>query len=95
MCATCGCGDEHVHVHADGQVHAHPHDHRHEHRHDREHASGNTVELEARILAKNDALAQQNRGWFTGREILALNLLSAPGAGKTTLLERTIAELKG
>jgi hydrogenase nickel incorporation protein HypB len=29
-----------------------------------------------------------------GREILALNLMSAPGAGKTTLLERTIANLK-
>jgi hydrogenase nickel incorporation protein HypB len=53
------------------------------------------VGLEARILAKNDALAQKNRGWFAGREILALNLVSAPGAGKTSLIERTIAELRG
>ena len=51
------------------------------------------VELEARILAKNDALAQKNRAWFRGREILALNLVSSPGAGKTTLLERTIRDL--
>jgi hydrogenase nickel incorporation protein HypB len=52
------------------------------------------VTLEARILAKNDALAATNRAWFAGREILALNLVSSPGAGKTTLLERTIRDLK-
>jgi hydrogenase nickel incorporation protein HypB len=52
------------------------------------------VELETRILAKNDALAAKNRAWFAGREILALNLVSSPGSGKTTLLERTIRDLK-
>src|SRR5262245_47257417 len=52
------------------------------------------VELEARVLAKNDALAMQNRAWFAGRETLALNLVSSPGSGKTTLLERTIRDLK-
>lgn len=52
------------------------------------------VELETQILAKNDALAARNRGWFAGREILALNLVSSPGSGKTTLLERTIRDLK-
>jgi Ni2+-binding GTPase involved in maturation of urease and hydrogenase len=52
------------------------------------------VALEARILAKNDAGAVKNRAWFSGREILALNLVSSPGAGKTTLLERTIRDLK-
>ena len=53
------------------------------------------VDVEARILAKNDAVAEKNRVWFAGREILALNLVSSPGAGKTTLLERTIRELSG
>ena len=53
------------------------------------------IELETRILAKNDALAAKNRAWFAGREILALNLVSSPGSGKTTLLERTIRDLKG
>jgi hydrogenase nickel incorporation protein HypB len=53
-----------------------------------------TVELEARILAKNDALAAKNRVWFAERNILALNLMSSPGAGKTTLLERTIRDMK-
>jgi hydrogenase nickel incorporation protein HypB len=53
------------------------------------------VDLEARLLAKNDALAAKNRAWLAGREILALNLVSSPGAGKTTLLERTIRDLRG
>jgi hydrogenase nickel incorporation protein HypB len=53
------------------------------------------IELETRILAKNDALAARNRAWFAGREMLALNLVSSPGAGKTTLLERTIRDLSG
>ena len=52
------------------------------------------VALEARVLAKNDALAAKNRAWLARREILALNLASSPGAGKTTLLERTIRDLR-
>ena len=85
------------HHHAHDHAHPHSHDHAHQHSHPHEHApsSSTVVELEARILAKNDALAQKNRGWFAGREVLALNLVSAPGAGKTTLIERTIAELSG
>lgn len=101
-----GDGDHHHHAHE--HVHGHEHDHIHEHGHDdhdhahqddhRHHhglAAGESevVELEARILAKNDALAARNRVWFAGRDILALNLVSAPGAGKTTLLERTIRDL--
>ena len=54
-----------------------------------------TIDVESRILAKNDQLAAKNRAWFAGREILALNLVSSPGAGKTTLLERTIRDLAG
>ena len=49
--------------------------------------------LEQQILAKNNLLAERNRGWFAGRGILALNMMSSPGAGKTTLLERTIRDL--
>jgi hydrogenase nickel incorporation protein HypB len=86
---------------------SHRHTHDHEHGHDHDHAHGehshhghshvhgvNEVDLETRILAKNDAMAQENRAWLKGREILALNLVSSPGAGKTTLLERTIRDLK-
>ena len=100
MCATCGCGgdaatmhDLHDHARDHDHDHRHPHGHSHERDHAHAHSHGGIVELEARILAKNDALAQKNRGWFAGREILALNLLGAPGAGKTALIERTIAEL--
>jgi hydrogenase nickel incorporation protein HypB len=51
--------------------------------------------LEQEVLAKNNLLAERNRGWLAGRNILALNLVSSPGAGKTTLLERTIRDLGG
>jgi hydrogenase nickel incorporation protein HypB len=94
----------HRHTHDHGQSHAHDHDHHphHVHGHEHDHHHGHptpapareVVDLEARILAKNDAMAEKNRAWFKGREILALNLVSSPGAGKTTLLERTIRDLK-
>ena len=89
----------HGHFHPDGSYHEHDHSHDHEHEHhehDHVHRAAPTtvVELNARILAKNDTAAGRNRAWFSGREILALNLMSGPGAGKTTLLERTIADLK-
>jgi hydrogenase nickel incorporation protein HypB len=90
--------DGHSHDHIHGHGHDHPHGDRHGH--DHVHAEGGRtparelVELETRILAKNDAIAEKNRAWFKGREILALNLMSSPGAGKTTLLERTIRDLK-
>ncbi len=92
MCGHCGCGE--THEHADGTRHSHPHHHDHGHHHGHDHAT-TLVELQTRVLAKNDALAARNRAWFAGREILALNLMSSPGAGKTTLLERTIRDLRG
>ncbi|MGI8937797.1 MAG: hydrogenase nickel incorporation protein HypB [Iamia sp.] len=54
-----------------------------------------TLTLEQEVLAQNDLGAARNRGWFEGRDILAVNLMSSPGSGKTTLLERTIADLAG
>lgn len=45
------------------------------------------------LLAENDRIAAQNRGWCEGRQVLALNLVSSPGAGKTTLLVRTLLDL--
>lgn len=90
---------DHHHGHTHHHDHDHPHDHSHEHTHDHahvhSHAHGTTISLEQEILAKNDKLAERNRGWFDGRNILALNLVSSPGAGKTTLLERTITDLSG
>jgi hydrogenase nickel incorporation protein HypB len=50
------------------------------------------VDVRVPLLEKNDILAERNRGYFLGRGIVALNLVSSPGAGKTTLLERTLDE---
>jgi hydrogenase nickel incorporation protein HypB len=53
------------------------------------------VDVEQDILHENNLLAERNRGFFEGRNILAINLVSSPGSGKTTLLERTLTDLKG
>lgn len=82
MCTTCGCGDlAHVHHH-DGSHHDGPTS-----------EGGRTVALEQQILAKNDALAEENRRWLAERQTLVVNLMSSPGSGKTTLLERTIRDV--
>jgi hydrogenase nickel incorporation protein HypB len=89
-----GHAHDHSHDHGHG-AHTHRHDHPHEaHTHHHDHGA-TTIHLQQAILARNDALAERNRGWFAGRNILALNLVSSPGAGKTTLLERTIKDLAG
>ena len=88
MCATCGCSD-------DGSVRVidlrsgGPHDHTHQHGHDHP----TTLTLEQRVLAKNDDLAERNRGWLEARGVAAVNLMSSPGSGKTTILARTVREL--
>ncbi|BAZ40031.1 hydrogenase accessory protein HypB [Calothrix sp. NIES-4101] len=97
--------EHHTHILADGTVINHTHNHSHHYSHSHQDVShesanthtkihGTTISLEADILAKNNLIAAQNRGWFKGRNILALNLMSSPGAGKTTLLTRTINDLK-
>jgi len=111
MCGTCGCSDPANAVTmtdpAKGETTllrrpAHDHDHAHQHHHhdgdDRPHAHGphgEVIALEHAVLAENDRIAARNRGWFDGRGVLALNLVSSPGAGKTTLLESTIRVLAG
>jgi hydrogenase nickel incorporation protein HypB len=84
----------HDHTHTDG--HTHPHDHDHTAA-DGQFASDNPVGrellLEQQLLAKNDLSAERNRGWFEGRGIFAINMMSSPGSGKTTILERTIREI--
>ncbi|HSZ47465.1 MAG TPA: hydrogenase nickel incorporation protein HypB [Streptosporangiaceae bacterium] len=87
----------HEHDHT-GHEHAGHDDHEHG-AHEPAHLShihaGRTVELQQKVLAKNDDLAQRNRDWLHERGILAVNLMSSPGSGKTTLLERTTRELAG
>jgi hydrogenase nickel incorporation protein HypB len=109
MCTHCGCSDDATPTVTDlqsGQTAPAPVVHVHEHGHDHDHAQdhgqahvhahgGTTIRLDQQILAKNNRLAERNRGWFLGRNIVALNLVSAPGSGKTTLLERTLRDLGG
>jgi len=53
------------------------------------------VKIERDILAKNNDYANENRRYFAGHGIFALNLVSSPGSGKTTLLVKTITALNG
>ena len=106
MCDTCGCGSEHdgftlhtvdeEHSHSHGHHH-HEHDgHTHEHHHDHphEHETKKVIDVETDVLAKNNLLAERNRGFFDAKGIKAINLVSSPGSGKTTLLEKLIQLLK-
>ncbi|SPE51180.1 putative hydrogenase nickel incorporation protein HypB [Verrucomicrobia bacterium] len=100
--------DHHHHDHDRGHAHDHEHEHDHDHPHDHEHsheetdaghahdaavATHRTVEVRRAILDKNDRLAKRNRGFFLGRGLLALNVLSSPGSGKTTFIRETIRAL--
>ena len=98
MCGTCGCTTSprislpSPTLPSPDLIHDHGHGHEHEHATNSATAS-RTVQLQQKVLAKNDELAAGNREWLHDRGILALNLMSSPGAGKTTLLERTVREL--
>jgi len=95
---------------APGHEHDHDHDHKHGNPPARDnidfgagpagaHAPGMSqsrmVKIERDILAKNNDYAGQNRRYFSGHGIFALNLVSSPGSGKTTLLVKIIAAMNG
>lgn len=100
-------GHFHSHPHVHEHHHDHPHDHdhhghehahryhdaSHDHVHGTDHHHEREIILEKGILGKNNLLAERNRGYFEGRNILAINLVSSPGSGKTTILERTIRDI--
>ena len=97
-------GTTHSHSHDEKHAHIHTHDATDEHRADhpalpdgphRVAPNNRLVTLETAVLAKNNQIAARNRGWFEGRGVVALNLVSSPGAGKTALLERTIRDFGG
>ena len=101
MCDTCGCGqpNEAVTIRKPGEeghshLHQHEHDHNHPHDHSHSHDHGREIIVETDILAKNNLIAERNRGYFKAKNIFALNLVSSPGSGKTTILEKTISSLK-
>jgi hydrogenase nickel incorporation protein HypB len=94
-----------LHRHDDGSWHSHaPDDGGHGHGlgaaggRRAAHASGisatRAVQIEADILAQNNAYAARNRRLLADRGVFALNLVSSPGSGKTTLLVKTIEALR-
>jgi len=50
------------------------------------------LSLEIDVLAQNKLAAARNRGFFEGRNMKVINLVSSPGSGKTTLLEKTLVQ---
>lgn len=99
----------HGHHHHGHDHHHHDHGHGHHHHHGEGGSldygtgeaggsvpgvsQGRMIQLEHDILAKNNAYAAENRGFFSEHGILALNLVSSPGSGKTSLLVKTIEML--
>jgi hydrogenase nickel incorporation protein HypB len=94
----------HPHTHADGTTHADPHSHTHTHAdgtththphsHDGHVSDGaRLVSVERDLLARNDAIAEQNRRRFQATRTLTLNLVSSPGSGKTALLVETLRRI--
>jgi hydrogenase nickel incorporation protein HypB len=52
------------------------------------------LEVQKRILSRNDTVATHNRQHFAKRGILAVNLMGSPGSGKTAVLEATARAFK-
>jgi len=53
------------------------------------------IKVMNKVLAANDAWAQENRALLKKSGVLMVNLIGSPGAGKTALLEMTLEHLKG
>lgn len=106
MCTVCGCQSEHA-QHLGHSEHGQEHAHNHQHDSDgalnfATGAAGTSapgqsqsrlVRVEQDILARNNALAAENRARFSAADVLTLNLVSSPGAGKTSLLVATLERL--
>jgi hydrogenase nickel incorporation protein HypB len=48
------------------------------------------VDVRQSLLTQNQRLAERNRGFFAGRGVRSINIMSSPGSGKTALIERTL-----
>ena len=92
MCSTCGCGGDAV------VEHEHP---SHAYRPRKRAAKPNLpaatrrIVVEEDLLARNDAMAGENRAALAQRGVFAINLVSSPGSGKTSLLVETLRRLAG
>lgn len=88
-------GHTHRHTHADGTTHSHPLSQgAGPHPAQGPAPTPRTIDLRQPILARNDRLAERNRGFLQAKGVLTLNVLASPGAGKTTLIEKTVTALE-
>ncbi|HXH38168.1 MAG TPA: hydrogenase nickel incorporation protein HypB [Thermoanaerobaculia bacterium] len=53
------------------------------------------LDVQKRILARNEDVAGHNRQHFLDRGIFAINLMGSPGSGKTAVLEATAGAFDG
>ena len=53
------------------------------------------INLEKKVLSRNDILAAELRKLFAGENVAVMNMVSSPGSGKTFLLEKTLVSLSG
>ncbi len=89
MCTNCGCAQvETAGFRIMAQPDPPPSHHHHHHEHHSPPAT-RTLDVQTRLLAKNDHFAHHNRAHLQALGLLSLNLLSSPGSGKTTLIEQT------
>ena len=51
------------------------------------------INIQKRVLEKNETDADQNRAWFKKNKVFVLNMMSSPGSGKTQTLCRTLEQL--
>lgn len=52
------------------------------------------VNVNEKILSKNDIVAHRLRALFEEKNIAVFNFVSSPGSGKTSILEKTLVKLK-
>ena len=53
------------------------------------------IKIERKVLAKNDAIATENRKLFEDNGVFTVNMVSSPGSGKTSLVEKIIQHFGG
>lgn len=53
------------------------------------------IKIERKVLAKNDAIASENRKLFEDNGVFTVNMVSSPGSGKTSLVEKIIQHFGG
>ena len=52
------------------------------------------IDLESKILGKNDEIAKKNKSLLEEKNVYMINLIASPGAGKTSTIMATINALK-